>query len=159
GATSADASVRLAIGQGNGRPSIEYLAEFTDKERLIALYKSCDALVSAHRGEGFGMKILDALACGLPVITPLFGGVTTYCTADNCFPVAFSHVAMRACLDTQSLHITNTPMWAEVDLASLRDQMRRVRSDQKGALEVAARGRQSVEDRFSWANAARRLND
>ena len=30
------------------------------------------------------MKILDALACGLPVITPLFGGPTDFCTPDNC---------------------------------------------------------------------------
>ena len=63
------------------RPAIEYVSDFTDKRELIRLYKSCDAFVSAHRGEGFGMKILDAMACGLPVITPLFGGPTAYCRA------------------------------------------------------------------------------
>ena len=71
------------------------------KRELIELYKSCDAFVSAHRGEGYGMKILDALACGLPVITPLFGGPDRLLHADNSLPVAFSLVPIGDCLDTR----------------------------------------------------------
>ena len=75
------------------------------------------------------MKILDAMACGLPVITPLFGGPTAYCEPENCLPVSFSLVPMGDCLDTRSLRITNQPMWAEADPHSLRDQMRRAYDD------------------------------
>ena len=49
------------------------------------------------------MKILDAMACGLPVITPLFGGPTDFCTPSNCYPVDFALVPMGDCLDTRSL--------------------------------------------------------
>ena len=83
GASSGDRTLRDAIAGFARGARIEYVSEFTDKRELIRLYKSCDAFVSAHRGEGFGMKILDAMACGLPVITPLFGGPTAYCEPAN----------------------------------------------------------------------------
>ena len=90
------------------------------------LYKSCDAFVSAHRGEGYGMKILDAMACGLPVVAPLFGGPTDFLTTTNSFPIDFSLVPVGDCLDTRSLKITNSPMWAEPDVESMASQLRRV---------------------------------
>ena len=102
GASSGDTTLRNTIARTKlAVARIEYVSEFTDKRELIRLYKSCDAFVSAHRGEGFGMKILDAMACGLPVITPLFGGPTAYCEPDNCLPVDFSLVPMGDCLDTR----------------------------------------------------------
>ena len=159
GASSGDATLRNTIGRMKLGPRIEYIAEFTDKLDLIRLYKSCDAFVSAHRGEGFGMKILDAMACGLPVITSLFGGPTAYCELENCLPVSFSLVPMGDCLDTRSLRITNQPMWAEADPQSLRDQMRKAYDDRPATIETGARGRARVMRDFSWASAADRLAD
>jgi len=80
GASSGNTALREWLRRRKQGAPIEYISDFTGKRELIRLYKSCDAFVSAHRGEGFGMKILDAMACGLPVIAPLFGGPTDYCT-------------------------------------------------------------------------------
>ena len=159
GATSGDATIRRALTQAQAGGRVEYITAFTDKHELIRLYKSCDAFVSAHRGEGFGMKILDAMACGLPVVTPLFGGPTAYCDARNCFAVDFSLVPMGDCLDTRALHITNQPMWAEVDAQSLMREMRRVYDDRDTRAAIGALARTSVIERFSWDSAASRLVD
>ena len=35
---------------------------------LAGLYTACDCLVHPYRGEGFGLPIAEAMACGLPVI-------------------------------------------------------------------------------------------
>ncbi len=157
GASSGDETLRRMLSEGREGAPIEYVADFSDKAGLMRLYKSCDAFVSAHRGEGFGMKILDAMACGLPVVTPLFGGPTSYCHADNCLPVRFSEVAMGDCLDTRSLRIANGPVWAEVDRDSLGEQMRRVYEQRELAARIGAAGRASVVPRFSWDAAAARL--
>jgi len=157
GASSGDRTIRRMLDEVPSGAAIEYVSEFVDKRDLIRLYKSSDAFVSAHRGEGFGMKILDAMACGIPVIAPLFGGPTAFCRPDNCLPVEFSQVPMGDCLDTRSLRIPNEPMWAEVDVHSLGRQMRRTFDDRAQAAAVGAAGRSSVIDRFSWDSAATRL--
>ena len=159
GATSGDTTIRRALAEAQAGGRVEYITAFTDKRELISLYKSCDAFVSAHRGEGFGMKILDAMACGLPVVTPLFGGPTAYCDGRNSFAVDFSLVPMGDCLDTRALHITNQPMWAEVDSRSLAQQMRRVYTDRDTSVAIGALARTGAIERFSWDSAASRLVD
>jgi GT2 family glycosyltransferase/glycosyltransferase involved in cell wall biosynthesis len=157
GAASGDTTLRHLLAQHKDKAAVEYLTEFTSKEKLIELYKSCDAFVSAHRGEGYGMKILDALACGLPVVTPLFGGPTDFCTPSNCLPVDFTLTPVGDCLDTRALRITNAPMWAEPDLESLTTQLRRVVEDRDLARQVGERARQDVVERFTWRSAAQQF--
>jgi GT2 family glycosyltransferase len=159
GASSGDTTLRDLIRARTGGARVEYITEFTSKEKLIELYKSCDAFVSAHRGEGYGMKILDALACGLPVITPLFGGPADFCTAENCLPVEFSLVPVGACLDTASLAIANGPMWAEPDPRSLAARLRQVVEAPGDARRLGERARASVIDRFTWGAMATSVID
>ncbi|HXW05583.1 MAG TPA: glycosyltransferase [Vicinamibacterales bacterium] len=157
GASSGNQTLRRLLAANTEGPRIEYIDRFTDKRDLVGLYRSCHAFVSAHRGEGFGMKILDAMACGLPIVTPLFGGPTDFCTPETAVPVEFSLIPMGDCLDTRSLSITNHPLWAEVDRNDLGLQMRRVFEDPAPAQDVADRARDEVLQRFSWAAAAARF--
>jgi GT2 family glycosyltransferase/glycosyltransferase involved in cell wall biosynthesis len=156
GASSGDRSLRDWLKRRQGAP-VTLVDDFTTKTELIRLYKSCDAFVSAHRGEGFGMKILDAMACGLPVIAPLFGGPTEFCSNETCYPVDFSLLPVRDCIDSRSLQLTNDPRWAEPDRRHLAGQLRAVFERQGDAAIVAARGRSAVIERFSWNQIARNL--
>ena len=72
----------------DGGQDLEFLAEslgITDKVRVVDQYRynagliqpedladwygTCDVLLAATYGEGFGLPIVEALACGTPVIT------------------------------------------------------------------------------------------
>ena len=46
-----------------------------DPARLAALLASCDAFVHANDSEPFGLVVLEAMACGLPVVGVASGGV------------------------------------------------------------------------------------
>lgn len=156
GASSGETALRDRVRHARG-PRIELVTDFMDKRELIRLYRSCDAFVSAHRGEGFAMKILDAVACGLPVITPLFGGPTAYCGPDTCFPVEFTLVPVTRGMDARALALSSQALWAEPQPSSLVAQMRCVYQSRVAAADRGRRAREGVIDRFSWSHAAERL--
>jgi len=58
-----------------------------DVPNMPALYRACDAYVTATWGEGFGHPIAEAMACGLKVIAPNSTGIKEYLTKSNGIPV------------------------------------------------------------------------
>lgn len=68
----------LMIGAGAAAPAssqlitLDYQREQADVARLLA---SCDAFVHANDVEPFGLVVLEAMACGLPVVGVASGGV------------------------------------------------------------------------------------
>jgi alpha-1,6-mannosyltransferase len=73
-----DPYVLLLVGARATTPSPGRVIELpyeTDPARLAALLASCDAFVHANDSEPFGLIVLEAMACGLPVVGVDAGGV------------------------------------------------------------------------------------
>ncbi|HZZ88028.1 MAG TPA: glycosyltransferase, partial [Caulobacteraceae bacterium] len=73
-----DPYVLVLIGARATTPSPGRVIELpyeTDPQRLAGLMASCDAFVHANDGEPFGLIVLEAMACGLPVVGVAAGGV------------------------------------------------------------------------------------
>jgi len=66
-----------------GGAEIVYLENDMSPEELASLYKACDCLVHPYRGEGFALPVLEAMACGLPVIVTA-GGATSDFVTNEC---------------------------------------------------------------------------
>nr|WP_245863902.1 glycosyltransferase [Caulobacter mirabilis] len=68
----------LLIGAGAGAPPSDRTIQLDyvrSPESLARLLASCDAFVHANDAEPFGLIVLEALACGLPVVGVAAGGV------------------------------------------------------------------------------------
>jgi glycosyltransferase involved in cell wall biosynthesis len=63
-----DVPVRVAGGWiGPPQRSVEYLGRVSDDE-LVDLYRGAAVYVDTSRYEGFGYQVLEAMACGTPVV-------------------------------------------------------------------------------------------
>src|SRR5262249_21350516 len=69
--------VLLLVGARSPTPSprVTELPYERDPARLAALLASCDAFVHANDSEPFGLVVLEAMACGLPLVGVDAGGV------------------------------------------------------------------------------------
>ena len=73
-----DPYVLLLVGAANPGPPSPQVIELPyepSQSRLGALLASCDAFVHANDAEPFGLIVLEAMACGLPVVGVASGGV------------------------------------------------------------------------------------
>lgn len=64
-------TLALALGAPEGRlrfPPIEAIQLGMQKDLVARIYQALDVLVNPSMGEGFGIPILEAQACGVPVI-------------------------------------------------------------------------------------------
>jgi len=107
-----------------GDARIRVLPYIQDRAQLARLYASADVYVSAHAHETFGLSVIEAQACGLPVVGVRSGAMTDRVQEGEGFLVAPQTPAAMADV------IEHTPR------ASWRD--------------MGMRARRRVQDEFSW---------
>ncbi len=128
-----------------GRPDIViidgYLAP-RDKDRLM---NSCDAYVSLHRSEGFGLTMAEAMYLGKPVIATGYSGNVDFMDERNSWLVDYELVAVGAGSDPYPAEA----QWADPDLDDAARAMREACEDREEAGRRAARGAHELRDRYS----------
>lgn len=72
----------LLMIAANGH-NIKILSETYDKDKTLALMNACDAYVSLHRCEGFGLTMAESMLLGKPVIATNYSGNLSYMNEKN----------------------------------------------------------------------------
>lgn len=125
-----------------------------DATAMAGLYTACHAFVSATKGEGWGLPLTEAMACGLPVIAPWHSAPTEYLTADNSYPVDVTALEDAWCpvfFPRRGEH----GRWAVVDVHRLAAQLRDVYEHQTEARAKGLRAAEEMHAHWTWNHAAR----
>jgi glycosyltransferase involved in cell wall biosynthesis len=120
-------SIREELESSPVRNRVRHL-DYVDRPQLASLYGSADALLFPSWLEGFGLPLLESMACGTPVVT---SGTTS-------MPEIAGPAAVY--VDPESPHSI-----ASATAALLRDPQHRER--------LVALGRERAQ-KFSWDRAA-----
>jgi glycosyltransferase involved in cell wall biosynthesis len=133
-------------------PHILPIFETVDDMTLAELYRAASALVLPYRGEGFGMPLLEAMACAKPVITTREGPATDFCDESNSYLIP----ATEAPVPDQPPPLG--PMvgdftWFEPDFAELVRILGRVYEDRIEAAEKGLAAAQAIRN-LTWENVA-----
>lgn len=132
-----------------GAPRVLRIDRDLSRAELAGMYAACDLLLHPYRGEGFGLPVLEARACGLPVL------VTGGGAADDCSdgPGARRIPATRRELALPGAHF-GTPWVLEPDPEVLTRELASCLRDLP-ALRAAARDEAPrVRQQFAWDHAA-----
>ncbi|MGV3523727.1 MAG: glycosyltransferase family 4 protein [Candidatus Sericytochromatia bacterium] len=100
-------------------PEVQMLDADLSPAELAALYRSCQLYVHPYRGEGFAMPILEAMACGLPVVIPDAGPAPEFCPPEAGWRVP-TRVRFESHRDVQGLGLAiGPPHYSETDVTEL----------------------------------------
>jgi len=105
--------IRKKSGAGSF-PKLYMLHGSMTRQEMTSLYKSkkvC-ALASASRGEGFGLPMLEAAVCGLPVVAPDWSAYTEFLSGPSFLRVMYDLKAISAARVDNKIFVKNA-QWAE----------------------------------------------
>ncbi len=139
---SLDAGTLLA---NQKRPNVTILDGLLTSKESIDLLAMADCVVSAHRSEGFGLNIAEAMSLGKPVIATAYSGNVDFCTPDISYPVAHRLTEVSPA----GLPYPLGYVWAEPDIDDLANQMRHVAANRSVAKAKSERAQTTINANYS----------
>jgi GT2 family glycosyltransferase len=127
--------------------------EIIPTSQRAALYRSADCFVLSTRGEGWGLPLLEAMGCGLPVIATDWSAPRDFMNETNAYPVQVKRLvsAEARCPYYHGFQ------WAEPSFEHLRAQMRYVFEHRDEAKAKGLKASQDAHTHWTWEQSAQRI--
>ncbi len=138
-----------------GGAKLVYITDDLSERELAELYSGCDCVVQPYRGEGYGLPIAEAMACGKPTIVTGAGAAMDFANEENAYLIPATRQYLQQ-TQISGMELVSRPYWFEPDRDALRTLLRQVVDNRA---EAKARGEQAARDmvvQHTWAHAASR---
>lgn len=113
--------------------------------RYTRLQQSCDAYISLHRSEGFGLNIAECMLMGKPVIVTNYGGNTDFTNNENAYLVDYVLTELR---EGQYV-VWQDQVWADPDLEHAAKQLQKMFFNAKERELKTQIAKRHIQERFS----------
>ena len=131
-------------------PRVEVVNTGLAPEALADWYRSLTCYVNASYGEGFGLHLLEAMGCGVPLIS------TTFSAVGEVFDKGVGYEVDYKLIEAKNKIYSG--LWADPDNDHLIARMREVVADRATA-ERFGRAAAQRAPTFSWDESIRKLTD
>jgi len=146
------------IQQNKDTPEIEYILETLTEDELIGLYTACNVLTHPYRGEGFGLPIIEAMACGIPPIVTNGGACLDFCNSTNSLLVK-AHKKSYPEKKVGDIITINYPWMYEIQTEDLKEKMRYAYEHTEEMRTMGKGNSENIRKCWTWSNAAQKLKD
>lgn len=137
-------------------PEIRYLDHYMDDQELAGLYTACNCLVHPYRGEGFGLPIAEAMACGIPAIVTGYGAALDFCTGHTGWLIPAKTVELSD-KKIGPLTTVNLPWLAEADFNELCRALHYAATHPAETRSRGVHASRHISAHFSWDRAAEKM--
>lgn len=134
-----------------GRHAPIILSKEVPYHQMSSVYNRCDAFVLPTRAEGWGLPIMEAMACSLPVIVTQYSAPLDYLTPESSYLLS---VRDMPTIDDPLYYPLNSGVWAEPCLSDLKRLMRHVFEHRDEARHKGSEARRTVVSGWTWRDAA-----
>jgi hypothetical protein len=134
-------------------PEIVSVDRFLTDGQMPSLYTSCHCLIAPYRGEGFGLPILEAMACGLPAIVPIGGATDDFVTVKTGFLLNAEERESR-----HDWKLAGPCLELNVRTSEIRKTMREAFETRQRTREMGMRAAKYVSTHYPWARAISQMN-
>ena len=123
--------------------------------QMGSLYRSADCFVTSTRGEGWGMPIIEAMACGLPVIATNWSAQTDFLNEEVGYPLELKKMipAIAKCPYYDGFR------WPEPDEDHLIQLLRHVYQNQEEAKRKGSKASEEALSKWTWRHAAQKIKN
>ena len=150
----------LSFKWNSNPPRILFFGDKIKTEDLPLFYRGGDCFVLPSQGEGLGMCVQEAMACGLPVITTGWSAMTDYIKdgenglfIDNKLETIDDIGFISKCPNALN------HKWAVVSIDSLKQKMRWTFENKEEAKKIGENASKSMENRSWHKSAVKLVND
>jgi glycosyltransferase involved in cell wall biosynthesis len=121
---------------------------------MALLYNNYDAMVFPSRAEGWGLPLIEAIACGLPAISTYYSGHTEYLAAIDGQFVRLDHQLHPITCPEFLHHWKSGGKWAVASSGEIATKLVFVKENYSSLQQHAMAASQTIRDHFSWRHAA-----
>jgi glycosyltransferase involved in cell wall biosynthesis len=132
-------------------PRLIYSGNQLSFAQIAQLYQAADAYVSPYLAEGFNLPVLEAAACGLPVICTAGGPTDDFTRSDFALPIKSKFMMIE--IEGENIFIL-APEWKH-----LAELMQTVIEQPEFVAKARLAGPRFVAENFTWKHAVDQLLD
>jgi len=147
-----DIRERVARTITSPHPPVRYSPP-AKESAMVKLYNSCDAFVLPSRAEGWGLPVIEAMACAKPVIVTGYSAYLDFVNQQNGYLVDVKRMVKVDDPDNFNPDL-DYGEWAEPDGEHLASILRHLFEHQSEAVDKGRAGRADVVRSWTWDHSA-----